>query len=60
MADKSQTTTRRILNGSMTCQECRGRGEVFIGERHGCPEWDLCPVCRGNTTVPLWKEVQDA
>jgi hypothetical protein len=47
---------RRVLAGSMTCEECNGRGEVSMGERHGFAEFDLCPVCRGNTVVPIWKD----
>jgi DnaJ-class molecular chaperone len=44
----------------MRCQECNGRGEVSAGERHGFHEWQLCPVCKGNTVVPVWKESQRA
>lgn len=58
--DTSQTTESRwVLNGSTTCPECKGRGEVFLGVRHGSDAWSLCPVCRGNTVIPLWKEVQN-
>lgn len=55
-----RTTPRRVLAGSMRCAECKGRGEVSMGERHGFHEWDLCPACRGNTVVPFWKDSTDA
>jgi DnaJ-class molecular chaperone len=51
-------TTRRVLSGSMTCKECDGRCEVSVGERHGFHETSLCPVCKGNGVVPIWKEVR--
>lgn len=56
----NHTTKLRVLAGSMTCQECSGRGEVSMGERCGFHEWMLCPACRGNTVVPIWKEINDA
>ncbi len=41
--------------GSMKCPECRGRGKVHLGERHGEPAFDLCPVCKGNGVVPIYR-----
>lgn len=58
MTNEPRTTQpRRVLAGSMRCVECRGRGEVSMGERHGFHEWSLCPVCHGNTVVPIWKDL---
>lgn len=50
-------TQRRILAGSMACEECRGRGEVGMGERHGFFEFALCHVCNGKRVIPIWKEI---
>lgn len=42
------------LAGSEKCEECRGRGEVCLGERHGEAAWDDCPCCKGRGTRPVF------
>lgn len=39
--------------GSEKCQECRGKGYVILGERHGFNADDKCPVCHGRGIMPI-------
>lgn len=41
------------LKGSQQCDECRGKGEVNLGERHGEIAYDECPVCMGRGVIPI-------
>lgn len=41
------------LAGSQKCDECNGKGEVNLGERHGEMAYDECPVCMGRGVIPI-------
>lgn len=44
---------RPQLKGSQKCDECHGKGEVNLGERHGETAYDECPVCMGRGVIPI-------
>ena len=52
---------KRVLKDFKMCPECVGRGAVSIGWRRSSQrslhERTQCPVCKGQTVVPVWRDV---